>query len=427
LIAPREAGGRWYRCLAMAEPAASWVLASLVLAAASPGCGGDPAPPDPSSTGRLPLALVPITLEGGLPAITEIAFIPGTAELLVLSKSHTVVHVRLDGDRAVRLGEFEVPNVEQTSDCGLLSVAFDPAFATNRLVYFAACDSVDYSRITRHEFDPAAYGKIASSAATILRVGKDGAAHAWHNIGSIGFDRDGYLWALFGDKTDAPAAQDPAGQLGAVLRIAPNLVGDGYTPAPGNPFVGMAGRNPDVVAYGLRSPWRGALDHAGRLWIGDVGDSSFEEINVTRFLGENFGAGRAEGPCTQDCAQLTDPVAWWDRSNDSRYAREDSQVVPTTRRVVWVGAEYPRDVPVDRYAGLLFDHMLVGDFAAGWIRAIQLDEQGAVVSDEAAGHLVGATAWAVGPDGYLYASSYGGSLAWPYPQGALYRAVLTDD
>jgi hypothetical protein len=120
-------------------------------------------------------------------------------------------------------------------------------------------------------------------------------------------------------------------------------------------------------------------------------------------------------------------VVWWDRSNDSRYAREDRQVVPTTRRVVWVGVEYPRTVSVDRYAGLMFDRMLVGDFAAGWIRAIELDDQGAVVSDEPAGHLVGASSWAVGPDGYLYASSYGGSLAWPYPQGALYRAVLTDE
>ena len=274
--------------------------------------------------------------------------------------------------------------------------------------------------------DPADYGKIATTASTVIRVGSDDAREAWHNIGSIGFDGTGAMWALFGEKNLPPAAQDLSTNLGAVIRIIPERVADGYTADPGNPFVGMADRRPEIAAYGLRSPWRGSLDHAGRLWIGDVGDSAFEEINVTRFAGENFGASIIEGPCPA-CDQLTGPVVSWDRSSEHRYAREDPEVVPTVRRVVWVGVEYPRTVVIDRYRGRMAGRVLVGDFCAGWIRAIELDERDVVVADDPVGHLVGATSWALGPDGYLYASSYGGSLAWPYPRGALYRAVLAHD
>jgi len=383
----------------------------------------------PGPPGSLMLRFEPIELDGGPPlAITEIAFIPGTSELLALNKTKTVTHYRLDSDarRAIRIGTFDVPGVDETADCGLLGVAFDPAFATNHLVYFAACESVTHSRITRHVLDPADYGSIATTAATVIRTGTSAATNAWHNVGSIGFDGSGAMWALFGDKNVAGTAQDRSTNLGAVVRILPNLAGDGYVPAPGNPFPATPGVSPDLAASGLRSPWRGALDHAGRLWIGDVGDSMFEEVNVTRFTGENFGASLAEGPCTASCAALTDPVTSWDRSNDHRYPRADPSAVPTTRRVVWVGIEYPRSVETDRYQGTFFDKMLVGDFAGGWIRAIELDDTDRVIYDEPAGHLDAATSWALGPDGYVYASSYGTSLAWPYKPGAIYRAVLAE-
>lgn len=403
-----------------------WLLAAALVA----GCGDNrvsiDAGPD-GGTPRLALRFEPIELEGGAPlAITEIAFVPGTADFLALTKSRTVTLFRLDGDRAIRIGELDVPGVDDRADCGLLSVAFDPEFADNQLVYFAACESTQYSFISRHRFDPDDLGSIAATASPVIRVGADDATEAWHNIGSIGFDRDGYLWALFGDKNRSARAQDVSTNLGAVIRIAPERVEAGYQPAPGNPFAGVAGHSPDLVAKGLRSPWRGALDHAGRLWIGDVGNSMFEEVNVSRFAGENFGASIVEGACTESCDALTDPVVTWDRSSGHRYAQEDPDASATTRRVVWVGVDYPRTVTVDRYQGRLFEKMLVGDFCTGWIRAIGLDDDGAVIHDEAAGHLAAATSWTVGPDGYVYASSYGSCLAWPYRAGAVHRAVLDE-
>lgn len=402
------------------------VCAITGLALGGLGCGDNllPVPGAPR------LRFEPIVLEGGAPqAITELAFVPGTDDFLVLGKARTVTHYRLDAatDHAARLGAFDVPGVDDSADCGLLSVAFDPDFATNRLVYFAACTSVRGSRITRHVLeldDPAAIAAtIAATTTTVIEVGLDSATRGWHNIGSIGF-HDGYLWALFGDKDDPVAAQDPQTNLGAVVRIAPDRAAPGYAPAPGNPFAGIPDHSPDLAAIGLRSPWRGAVDHAGRLWIGDVGDTEFEEVNVSRFAGENFGAGLVEGPCTSGCGGFREPITSWDRSAEHRYAREDPQVSLTSRRSVWVGIEYPRATPIDRYDGRLFDKMLVGDFCTGWIRAIALDAADAVVSDEPAGHLEAASSWALGPDGHLYVSSYGSCFASPYPDGAIYRAVL---
>lgn len=403
----------------------AWLIASLLGA-----CGGGSPPGDATPGGPLMFEFEPIALGEGAPlAITEIAFIPDTAELLVLNKTHTVTHYRLDpgGASATRLGSFEVPGVDETADCGLLAVAFDPDFAINRLVYFASCESPTHSQITRHEFDPADPGSVARTASLVIRVGRDGAREAWHNVGSMGFDPDGNLWALFGDKVDAGTSQDLTTALGKVVRIIPDRIGPGYAPTPTNPYIGIADRDPDVTAIGLRSPWRGALDEAGRLWIGDVGNSAFEEVNVSRFAGENFGNSLAEGPCTANCTGLSDPITSWGRTNDHRYPQQDPQAVPTTRRVVWVGGVYPRTVAADRYGGRMFDRVLVGDFAGGWIRLIGLDAADQLIHDEPAGHLEAASSWAVGPDGYLYASTYGSALASPYKPGSVVRAVARDD
>lgn len=401
-------------------------FAACVLAIAA--CGDNLAeslPPVPP--GQLALELERIELGGGDPlAITHLAFIPGTTEVLIANKSHTVTHYRLDdgAPQATLLGSFEVPGVDETADCGLLALTFDPAFATNHYLYFASCFAPTDSRISRHVFDAADYGSIARTATTIYEAGLPTGTRAWHNIGAIGFDPQSSLWALFGDKNDSRTSQDPRSPLGKVIRIIPQP-GGGSIPDPRNPFAGISGHDPVVVASGLRSPWRGALDEAGRLWIGDVGESGFEEVNVTRFAGENFGNSLAEGPCDASadvCRDLVDPIVYWDRSTEHRYAKEDPKAIETSRRVVWVGATYPRSVAQDRYDGRLFDRMLVGDFAGGWIRAIRLDESDRIVEDIPVGHLEATSAWDVGPDGYLYVTSYGSVLAFPYVPGALYRA-----
>ena len=179
----------------------------------------------------------------------------------------------------------------------------------------------------------------------------------------------------------------------------------GYTPAPDNPFP----QNPDVYAYGLRAPFRGAQDHLGRLIISDVGAVDWEELNLVDGPGLNFGWDVAEGPCEADCEGLTDPVISWPHAvND--YTIDDPDAVPVARWVAWVSPFYDPAPELDRYGGLLTRRMFFGDMCRGWMRTLGIDDDGAVDYDQPAGHLEHAAAWEVGPDGYVYAVASGGCV-----------------
>ena len=122
-----------------------------------------------------------------------------------------------------------------------------------------------------------------------------------HNGGAVRFGPDGMLYLGLGD---GGAGGDPQGNgqnlgtlLGTVLRIdvsASSLVTPYAIPSD-NPFVATEGARPEIFAYGLRNPWRMAFDPAtGLLWVGDVGQDAWEEVNVL-FAGGNFGWARTEG------------------------------------------------------------------------------------------------------------------------------------
>ena len=135
-----------------------------------------------------------------------------------------------------------------------------------------------------------------------------------HNGGQLAFGPDGDLYIAFGDggaaDDEGPGhASGGNGQslstlLGKILRIDPTPSADApYTVPPDNPFVGRTGARPEIWAYGLRNPWRFSFDaDNGDLWIGDVGQDSWEEVDVAPAThgrdagrGDNFGWNRLEG------------------------------------------------------------------------------------------------------------------------------------
>lgn len=375
--------------------------------------------------GALSLRFDPITLPERHDAVSEFVFLPGdSTELLLLEKDGRVVHYRLEGDTATALGEFVVEGVFSDSDCGLISAAFDPDWASNRYVYFGQCTGVKRSGIFRHTFDGANYDAAGVANGTILQVEEPRAGRPWHNVGDIGFDPQGVMWALFGEKTIPAASQDPSNLQGTLVRILPERdpALDGYTPAPDNPLVDDASADPAVYAYGLRSPWRALLDEAGRFWIGDVGAEGFEEVNLSMpGGGENFGWGVCEGPCDED--GLTNPVAAWDRSFEHPYVLDDAQAPPRRVRVVWVGGLDRPGAP-DQYAGRLADTVLFGDMCMGFVRALTANEGGEITSDIHVGHMQGISQLSQGPDGFLYATTYGECVTNAENQGGgLWRVV----
>jgi glucose/arabinose dehydrogenase len=192
------------------------------------------------------------------------------------------------------------------SEQGLLGLAFHPDFAVNGrfFVHYTAKESdqgegaaviaefrVSDADPNRADFD---------SERRILEV-----AHADfenHNSGMIAFGPDGYLYIGTGD---GGSGGDPFnnGQnldalLGKILRIDVDG-GEPYEIPPSNPFVGTAGAREEIWAYGLRNPWRFSFDRMlGDLYIGDVGQAFWEEIDVQPAAsagGENYGWDHMEG------------------------------------------------------------------------------------------------------------------------------------
>jgi glucose/arabinose dehydrogenase len=125
-----------------------------------------------------------------------------------------------------------------------------------------------------------------------------------HNGGNLVFGPDGMLWIGMGDSGSAGDPNDNAQSLdtlfGKMLRIDPAASGDRpYTIPSDNPFIDRRGARPEIWAYGLRNPWRYSFDRSTRdLWIGDVGQNAWEEIDFVAAGsegGENFGWARVEG------------------------------------------------------------------------------------------------------------------------------------
>ncbi|HEU5305070.1 MAG TPA: PQQ-dependent sugar dehydrogenase, partial [Gemmatimonadales bacterium] len=125
-----------------------------------------------------------------------------------------------------------------------------------------------------------------------------------HNGGQVVFGPDGFLYLGLGD---GGSGGDPEGRgqdlsdlLGALLRIDVES-GSPYAIPSDNPFIGVSGASPEVWSYGLRNPWRFSFDRAtGDLYVADVGQNRFEEINVSPAIdgagkGLNYGWSLMEG------------------------------------------------------------------------------------------------------------------------------------
>jgi glucose/arabinose dehydrogenase len=179
---------------------------------------------------------------------------------------------------------------------GLLGMAFDPNFKQNQYFYVNYTELQGNTVIARFT----ASGNVADPNSELKLLG---VAQPFpnHNGGGLAFGPDGYFYIGLGD---GGSQGDPNGNgqnlntlLGKLLRIDVKN-GAPYAIPPDNPFAN-GGSKPEIWAYGLRNPWRFSFDRAtGDLWIGDVGQDLWEEID---FLpagtagGVNFGWNRYEG------------------------------------------------------------------------------------------------------------------------------------
>jgi glucose/arabinose dehydrogenase len=188
---------------------------------------------------------------------------------------------------------------------GLLGLAFHPSFKTNGKLY------VNYTRVgdgatVIDEYRITTDANNVNEIATRREILVISQPYPNHNGGGIAFGPDGFLYIGMGDGGDGGDPQDRAQDinslLGKMLRIDVNGTSTGlqYRIPATNPYVGVAGRD-EIWSTGLRNPWRWSFDRlTGDLWIADVGQESWEEVNRATAAsggarGLNFGWDDMEG------------------------------------------------------------------------------------------------------------------------------------
>ena len=178
---------------------------------------------------------------------------------------------------------------------GIQSIAFHPEFQQNGEL-FIVYNSDDgpgtnlVSYVSRFVSVDGGLSFDAAGEQIVLSFVQDA---PWHQFGDVAFGPDGYLYVSTGDGGTNGTSQDVNDLRGKMLRLDV----DGGTPyaiPPTNPFAAGGGA-PEVYAWGLRNPWRFSLDlETGDLWLGDVGASSREEVNLIERAG-NYGWKEVEG------------------------------------------------------------------------------------------------------------------------------------
>lgn len=248
---------------------------------------------------------------------------------------------------------------------GLLGLAFHPRYQENGFFFVNYTDLDGSTVIARYQVTPEDPNRAdPASENRLLYVPQP---YPNHNGGAVVFGPDGYLYLGLGD---GGSGGDPQGNgqstttlLGKILRIDIDQ-GDPYAIPPDNPFVAGGGLG-EIWAYGLRNPWRIAFDsQTGDLYIGDVGQNAWEEINFLPaeiIPGANFGWNYREGrhpyqgEPTGDVT-LIDPVA--------EYGHD--QECSVTGGVVYRGTELPD------WQGIY----LYGDYCTGRVWGLLRDTQG---------------------------------------------------
>jgi glucose/arabinose dehydrogenase len=336
------------------------------------GCGGATTNPTPSPTpsssscsAGTPVAGTPaLTTElvvRGLSSPLDLQVPAGDSRLFVVEQGGRIRIVR--GGAVVAQPFFDISGrISSGGERGLLGLAFHPRYSENGRFYVNYTDPRGDSHVSEFRVSANADVADAGSEREMLFVRQP---FANHNGGGLAFGNDGFLYVGFGD---GGSGGDPLGngqnlgtQLGKMLRIDVDRGSPFAIPAD-NPFANTPGAVPSIWAYGLRNPFRFAFDRAtGDLYIGDVGQSRVEEIDVglvSRHGGENYGWNVTEGSqCFQpgsgcNRAGITFPV--------TEYGHSDGCSV--TGGVVYHGCRLPG------YAGTYF----YSDYCGAFVRSFRL-------------------------------------------------------
>ena len=236
----------------------------------------------------------------GFSSPTDISHPVGDARLFVVQQSGAIRILNPNGTtNAANFLTLTTATISTGSERGLLGLTFHPNYATNGYFYINYTNTAGNTVIARYSVSSANPNVADPASATILLTITQ--PYSNHNGGSLKFGPDGYLYIGMGDGGSGGdpgnRAQNINENLGKMLRIDVDAASPYGIPAD-NPYVGVPG-NDEIWAIGLRNPWKFNFDSLnGDLWIADVGQNQFEEINKTAAplpTGLNYGWKCYEG------------------------------------------------------------------------------------------------------------------------------------
>lgn len=315
-----------------------------------------------ADTARQKVSISLTLIASGFNEPTDIQFDPSNANtMIVLEKTGRMRWFDLTSQEQGDVMSFDVATV---SEQGLLGMAFHPDYPRMPLLYVNLTPaSGGISRVLEIRLPEPA--NIRSPGNTTIRtVMEVGQPYQNHNAGQLVFGPDRYLYIGWGDGgwigDPHDNGQNPTALLGKMLRIDPAPTeGRPYTIPQDNPFIGVPQYRPEIWATGLRNPWRYSFDPRGRLIGPDVGQNTWEEINIIE-KGKNYGwrcrEGRAPYDMSAGCKEdFAEPFYV--------YGRDEG--LSLTGGYVYTGTDIPD----------LTGRYVFGDFISGRIWALKIPDR----------------------------------------------------
>jgi glucose/arabinose dehydrogenase len=265
---------------------------------------------------------------------------------------------------------FVTLTVDSGGERGLLGVAFDPSFSTNGYVYvyYTVPSSVGPPAVTLHnrvsrftapiDGTTGLPGNTAPLSSEVAILDLEALAANNHNGGAIHFGPDGKLYVAVGENGNAPNSQSLGNRLGKILRINPDGTIPGDNPTS---FYGIAGTtsgvNRSIWAVGLRNPYTFSFQPGtGRMFINDVGQGAWEEINdgiYDGIKGSNYGWPTTEGPTTNP--DFRSPLSYYNHSQGC---------------AITGGAFY--NPPTVQFPATFVGDYFFADYCGDWIRKLDI-------------------------------------------------------
>jgi glucose/arabinose dehydrogenase len=317
----------------------------------------------------------------------------GTDRLFIIEKRGTVRVYHPDTGLAQNpIIDITASVDESGNERGLLGIALAPDFARSQNLYLAYTALPDGAvTLARYRMGTARLEPLLSQAHAEFNN---------HNGGQLAFGTDGYLYLSIGD---GGGSGDPfdTGQrldtlLGKILRVDVNRTCGAlaYCVPRDNPFVGVAGARAEIWMYGGRNPWRFSIDHAdGSMWIGDVGQGRWEEINhikAGRQAGANLGWSCYEGLEMFDQAQCRTGAA---------YTEPIFTYSPYTGGCAVIGGEVYHG---REFADLVGGTYIATDYCSSTVWALREDGRGGYAQAEIGEMPTQVTAFGTTPEGEFY-------------------------